>query len=159
MNIFYIDSDPIIAAQQLADKHVVKMCLESAQMLCTTHHTVNTPNIPYRCAHLNHPSTQWVRQSIQHYDWLLEHGKEICREYTRRYGKVHKTEAVLEWCTQNKPALRNFKFIEPPKCMDPKYKLKDTVESYRKFYNEEKVGEKKLTWDKAPHRKPDWIYL
>ena len=35
MNIFYVDSDPVIAAQQLVDKHVVKMPLETAQLLCS----------------------------------------------------------------------------------------------------------------------------
>jgi len=35
MNIFYLDKDPVKAAQYSCDKHVVKMILESAQMLCT----------------------------------------------------------------------------------------------------------------------------
>ena len=35
MNIFYVDRDPVKAAQMMCDKHIVKMILESAQMLCT----------------------------------------------------------------------------------------------------------------------------
>ena len=35
MNIFYLDKNPVVAAQMSCDKHVVKMILESAQMLCS----------------------------------------------------------------------------------------------------------------------------
>ena len=36
MNIFALDKDPVVAkAQMSCDKHIVKMILESAQMLCT----------------------------------------------------------------------------------------------------------------------------
>lgn len=38
MNIFVLDTCPVVAAQYLNDKHVVKMVLESAQILCTVHH-------------------------------------------------------------------------------------------------------------------------
>ena len=37
MNIFVLDNDPVIAAQTQCDKHVVKMIVESAQMLSTAH--------------------------------------------------------------------------------------------------------------------------
>ena len=35
MNIFAINENPIVAAQEQCDKHVVKMIVESAQMLST----------------------------------------------------------------------------------------------------------------------------
>ena len=35
MNIFYVDQDPVVAAQMMCDKHIIKMILESAQMLCS----------------------------------------------------------------------------------------------------------------------------
>lgn len=35
MNIFYLDGDVTKAAQYHCDKHVVKMVLETAQILCT----------------------------------------------------------------------------------------------------------------------------
>ena len=40
MNIFFLDKDPVISAQMMCNKHVVKMILETAQMICTTHHLV-----------------------------------------------------------------------------------------------------------------------
>ena len=80
MNIFYIHSDPTIAAKELVDDHVRKMQIESAQMLCTAfwHYGFEAP---YKKAHYNHPSTKWVRESIHHFDWLLVHGLEICDEF------------------------------------------------------------------------------
>ena len=65
MNIFYLDRDPYKAAEIQYNKHVVKMILESAQMLCTAHHHYDNGNwtVPYKKAHYNHPSTIWCRQN------------------------------------------------------------------------------------------------
>ena len=80
MNIFYVDADPKIAAHSLCDNHIRKMQIESAQMLCTTfwHYGFWAP---YKKAHYNHPSTKWVRESKANFNWLLEHGLEICKEF------------------------------------------------------------------------------
>ena len=37
MNLFYLDHDPVLAARWHVDKHIVKMPLESCQMLSTAH--------------------------------------------------------------------------------------------------------------------------
>ena len=90
MNIFYLDEDPKVAAIVQYNKHVVKMILESAQMLCTAHHELlNNPDVPYKPAHVNHPSTIWCRQNTRHYFWLYEHMLALGEEYTHRYGKIH----------------------------------------------------------------------
>ena len=73
MNIFYLDEDPEVAAIVQYNKHVVKMILESAQMLCTAHRYYDNDDVPYKTAHLNHPSTIWVRQNTKHYFWLYKH--------------------------------------------------------------------------------------
>ena len=65
MNIFYVNADPIVAAQELCDDHIRKMQIESAQMLCTAH-WANGGEAPYKRAHLNHPTTKWTREPIQH---------------------------------------------------------------------------------------------
>jgi len=156
MNIFYVHADPIVAAQQLADDHIRKMQIESAQMCCTAHWETGS-EAPYKRAHKNHPSTIWTRQSIQHYDWLVEHGLEICREFELRYGKLHATQKVLEWCRDNKPNLPDNGFVAPPKCMPEEFRVEDTIESYKKFYINDKVKVKQLDWKKIPSRKPNWI--
>jgi hypothetical protein len=156
MNIFYVHADPIIAAQQLADDHIRKMQIESAQMCCTTHWESGS-EAPYKRAHKNHPSTIWTRQSIQHYNWLVEHGLEICREFELRYGKLHATQKVLEWCKDNKPNIPDNGFVAPPKCMPEEFRVEDTIESYKNFYINDKVKVKQLDWKKIPSRKPTWV--
>ena len=91
MNIFYLHQDPVKAAQYQYNKHVVKMILESAQMLCTAHHCIDTEfaDVPYKIAHKNHPSTVWARRSANNYEWLYHHFVALSAEYKRRYGKDH----------------------------------------------------------------------
>ena len=101
MNIFYLDKDPVIAAQMSCDKHCVKMILESAQMLSTAHRVLDGDKYAddvglYKMAHKNHPSTIWVRSSSANYDWLWKHMRALMREYTHRYGKIHATERLNE---------------------------------------------------------------
>ena len=88
MNIFYLDKCPDKAARLQYNKHVVKMILESAQMLCTAHHCYGdkdqVENVPYKQAHLNHPSTIWARRSRATYMWLYEHMLALGHEYTHR---------------------------------------------------------------------------
>lgn len=155
MNIFYINSDPKIAAQQLADDHVRKMQIESAQM-CSVAHWENGSTAPYKKSHTNHPSTKWVRSSIQHYRWVIQHGLEVCVEFEKRYGKRHKTQDVLEWLRDNEPNIPDIEFTEPPLCMPDEFKQVDTIQAYRTFYVEDKVKIKKLKWNKI-NNKPEWI--
>ena len=41
MNIFYLNKDPKICAEQHCDKHVVKMIVEYAQLLSTAHRVID----------------------------------------------------------------------------------------------------------------------
>jgi len=155
MNIFYINENPTIAAQQLADDHIRKMQIESAQMCCTAHWETGG-EAPYKRAHKNHPSTIWVRQSIHHYRWLVKHGLEICNEFEKRYGKSHATKTVLQWLEQNEPILPDNGFIEPPQCMPEEFKKENTIEAYKNFYINDKIKIKKLDWKKL-NNKPEWV--
>ena len=74
MNIFYLNSDPERAAQLQYNKHVVKMILESAQLLCSAHIMLDSEiDVPYKLTHKNHPSAIWTRQSRSNYAWLYFH--------------------------------------------------------------------------------------
>jgi hypothetical protein len=135
MNIFKLDESPVVSAKYACDKHVVKMILESAQMLCAVH---PEGTAPYKRSFYNHPCTKWVRESARNYEWLLLHAYSLCEEYTRRYGKIHKTEAVIEWCDNNRPELPNTESTSQPTCMPDYCKTESVVESYRKYYINEK---------------------
>jgi hypothetical protein len=142
MNIFYLDSDPVKAAQAQYNKHVVKMILESAQMLCTAHHHYdNGHNVPYKKAHYNHPSTIWCRQNSRQYYWLFHHMLALGDEYTKRYKKTHlsitKCFDVLKDCPVGMPL--GGEFNEPPQCMPEQYKVPGcSVTAYWNYYEREK---------------------
>jgi hypothetical protein len=141
MNIFVLDENPIAAAKFACDKHVVKMILESAQLLCSVH---PEGTAPYKRTHYNHPCTKWTRESEHNYDWLISHAYALCLEYTKRYGKVHKSQQVIKWCDENRPKLPQCGPTPFAQAMPEQYKNDDIVEAYRAYY----LGEKKrfATW-------------
>ena len=78
MNIFVLDKSPIISAQMQCDKHIVKMPLETAQMLCSVWHRYGQGmNVPYKEAHKNHPCTLWAMETRSNYEWAFYLYREI----------------------------------------------------------------------------------
>ncbi len=152
MNIFVLDEDPEKCARYHADTHVIKMTLESAQMLCTAHQILgNDP--PYRKTHANHPCSKWVRESLENYRWLLRLGEELLTEYTYRYDKIHESTQVIAWCRNFLPQLPEIGVTNRPQAMDEKYKSSDPVYAYRKYYRKEKGDIAKWTGRDVP----DWF--
>ena len=151
MNIFVLDENPAIAATYACDKHVVKMILESAQMLCAVH---PEGTAPYKRSFYNHPCTKWVRESSDNYEWLIQHAHALCDEYTSRYGKEHKTREVIEWCDENRPELPEIGLTAFAQAMPDEYKSDDVFDSYQKYLINEKQHFAK--WEKDPSRKPTW---
>ena len=141
MNIFYLSHDPVKAAQVQYNKHVVKMILETAQLLCTAHHELGSIiNIPYKATHKNHPSAIWVRSSAEAYMWAYEHMLALGAEYTKRYGKEHLTIAKCRDLLYILPLnIPNVPFEQPPQCMPDQYKVDgDSVSAYWNYYENEK---------------------
>ncbi len=153
MNIFYVDKDPYIAAQSLCDKHVVKMILESAQMLSTAHNLLDDRKGPYKSTHINHPSSIWCRSSHPNYAWLLVHFSSLLQEYTYRYGKIHKCEQYLNFFSDYPIDLKGFISSPPPQCMPDEYKNPDTVTAYRNYYKHGKAHLLKYT----KRERPEWL--
>ena len=142
MNIFYLNSDPERAAQLQYNKHVVKMILESAQLLCSAHHMLDSEiDVPYKLTHKNHPSAVWVRQSRSNYAWLYFHMLALGNEYTKRYGKKHLTITKCEDVLSQVPGpIFNTGLTDMPQCMPDEYKVdNDSVAAYRNYYIAEKA--------------------
>ena len=146
MNIFYLDKCPVKAAKYQYNKHVVKMILESAQMLCTAHHVYGDPeqkaNVPYKQAHLNHPSTLWTRKNKRNYMWLYHHMMALGDEYTRRYGKIHLSITKCGDFLFKPPVyLKDALYGDPvdmPQDMPDEYKNDCSIQAYWNYY----IGEK-----------------
>lgn len=145
MNIFVLDLDPKLAAQQQIDKHVVKMVLETTQMLSTAHWLLGSTG-PYRATHAKHPCTIWTAQSLENYSWLAQHGIALAEEYTARYGKTHACESHLRRLAANPPSSFPMTGLQPfaiamnkeqyGSCVVPG----DAVTSYRNYYRAAKAG-------------------
>ena len=158
MNIFRVDNDPILSAQMLCDKHIVKMPLETAQMLCSVWHRYNLGHlVTYKEAYKNHPCTRWAGDSKENYRWLVKHGMELCREYTKRYGKIHKCQSLLVFFNHTRPAfILDDDETPQPQCMPDEYKVdNDVVLAYRNYY----VGAKSkiARWNKNRFM-PLWFF-
>ena len=178
INIFYVHADPIIAAQSMVDRHVVKMILETAQLLSTAHRVIdgveyegqsqsgrkakrwrlsgNADAIMYAATHINHPSAVWVRQNSANYAWLYDHLLALGREYTYRYGRTHLTIDKLKDILKDAPEqiTESKVMTKMPSCMDEQYIVSlDPVVNYRNYYNYGKVN--LLRWTERDP--PSWI--
>ena len=151
MNIFILDSDPAMAAAQQLDKHVVKMPLESAQMLCSALARHGCENTPYKPAFRNHPCTLWAGASRSNFNWLVKHGIALCEEYTARYGKRHKCQDVIEWASTQAQLIPVGQLTEFAQAMPDVYKDSCAVTAYRAYY----LGDKAriATWKR---NQPEW---
>ena len=181
MNIFYLDKNPVVAAEMSCDKHVTKMILESAQLLSTCHRvqdgteyfdkTANgrkikrwrhpNPNMDavlYKAGWVKHPSTEWLFESAYNYVWLYKHMMALNEEWKKRYGHKRDHLAIQKLGDLLKSPPINSKInkiatdIKPAM---PEYcKVNgDGVASYRKYYIMEK--QRFATW-KSPAKTPGW---
>lgn len=169
MNIFYLDRDPVKAAQMHVDKHCVKMILETAQLLSTAHRVLDgepiigksttgrnvkrwilsepRESVLYHATHINHPSAVWVRQSKNNYVWLYDLFAALLYEYTYRYGKTHKCTSMLDALAEIPYNLADTDFTEPTPAMPDQYKVPgNSVQSYHNYYNGEK--QRMFSWKK-----------
>jgi hypothetical protein len=177
MNIFALHPKPRKAARWHADRHVVKMILETAQLLYTAHWVLCYPALTekgcrallatlsappwmlgapkggYRPTHANHPCAVWARQTLGNYRWLVELGLELAREYTHRYGRIHACVVHLEWLEANEPwGIRRVPRRTPFACAMPEYIEGLTpVERYQEYYRKEKQHLLQYTRRHPPH--------
>jgi len=161
MNIFILDRDPYQAATQMCDKHVIKMIVESAQMLSTAHRVLDgrvtkRPSVSgkrvvnyyelndiretkvYRAAHVKHPCNIWIRQTTSNYFWLYNHFVALMAEYKLRFGKTHKCAELDETLSIPPYNLSEGDLTPYPQAMPDECKSDDVVLAYRKYYNEYK---------------------
>lgn len=186
MNLFLIDKNILECVVALCDKHCVKMILETCQVLYACWHVRSPlpdhdPTIaPYRKTHVNHPISIWVRHNESHYNWTCNYGLALCAEYTRRYGKIHKTQYHLErlqswgyppkvlpdvpikkktkeWVYARKGIPSEFEYF--PLCMDESSYTRvngeyHAVASYKNYY-QSKNDKIKMEWRHT--EKPTWF--
>ena len=162
MNIFVLDRSPRIAAESLCDVHVVKMILESAQLL-SAQDRLSGLDRGYEITHANHPCRLCLANRAN-YLWLSAHLGALLREYTRRYRRIHKTEALYRryWkrdfrCMSGGTFSRKLTF---PKCMPEECKvgnggIDDVVASYRNYYRWKQLSLRRFRY--TNRSAPEWL--
>lgn len=183
MNLFILDQDPVKAAQLQCDKHVVKMIVESAQMLSTAHrmldgHETRRPSksgktmskywklpderesVLYKAVHMHHPCTVWTMESIANYAWHFVHFRALSEEYEYRYNKQHNSwvllGSVLFYPPKNIPMEPLTEFKLAMKSNPECIALGDPVKAYRAFY-QTKQARFKMAWTNRDI--PSWFQV
>lgn len=151
MNIFILDYDQNKNVEYYVDKHIIKMILEYAQMLCTANRLLNI-NEGYKATYINHPCSIWTRESLSNWIYLKELAIKLNQEYKFRYNKNidHKSIDVIKSLTI--PSIQDKGLTQFKMAMPDCYKTSDIVTSYRNYYNGEK--RKLAKWTKR--NKPWW---
>ena len=153
MNIFLLDHDIERCAQYHCDQHVVKMILESVQLLCTALNKLNLET-PYKSTHSNHPCVLWVGESFANFLWLKDLAFFLTDEYRYRFDKQenHRSIDVLHAISGYRYARRG---LTPfAQAMPDEYKVPgDAVSAYRRFYIAEK--QRFARWTRRD--KPEWF--
>ncbi|MYE36326.1 MAG: hypothetical protein F4X24_02015 [Rhodobacteraceae bacterium] len=158
MNIFCLDSDPFLAAQFQCDKHVVKMVLESAQMLCSAHRLLESSTVQenfYKITHQKHPCTIWTMETSGNYQWHYQHFVGLCDEYRYRYDKTHLSDQKLRESLSIMPDNILKADLTPfPLALPDEYKTTCPIESYREYYKS-KSALFNMNWTRR--EVPDWF--
>ena len=158
MNIFYFYDDPQLSAQAQPDKMLVKMPLETAQMLCTAHRELDGDEYAdkvglYKRAYWNHPCTVWARETSGNYFWLFKHFVALSKEYTFRYGKTHASYDKLSKHLMKIPDnIKRGDISTLAQAMPDEYKHADPIVAYRRYVINEKHYAK---WEKG-RAIPNW---
>jgi len=160
MNIFYLDDDPEVAAAYHCDKHVVCMIKETVQMMSTAHRVLDGDEWAdsvglVKSTHINHPSTIWVRSSVDHYHWMLQLLHHLCDQKLKRFGTPHVYTALLHPLSVIPDNIDDAGFTQPPPCMPDEYKEHCSVQSYHNFY----VGAKSHFAKWAHTEMPAWYAM
>ncbi len=163
MNIFYTNECPIQTALDHNKVHQVKQILEFAQMLSTAHFVLDGTVTEYKPTHPQHPSSIWIRSSVEHYNWSVRCALHLCKLYTQSTGKIHATQRVLEQLSTPPRRIASAKFREPPVAAPDEFKAISIFQSatvaYQKYlcskYKEWQQRDKpiRVEWS---HRVPSW---
>tara|TARA_B110000902_G_scaffold255406_1_gene320718 strand:+ start:177 stop:734 length:558 start_codon:yes stop_codon:yes gene_type:complete len=180
MNIFLLNENPLLCAEQHCDKHVVKMVIEYAQLMSTAHRVLdgdlygdktkngraikrwrhsnnNMESTLYKASHVNHPDGIWVRSSSANYNYLYDLWLKLSKEYTHRYGRTHltqeKLEHLLKYAPKNIPFASEADVKGLPLAMPDDVKGESVVNSYRRYYNKYKIDFAKYT----NREEPTWL--
>jgi len=166
VNIFHLSNCPVESAQCLHDRHVVKMTLETAQLLSQAVRLapewrpyVKRDNL-YGITHQHHPSARWCRLTVPNLYWLAKHGMALADEYSHRFWRTHKSRAIIKYVLDIIPKLPerdSDDLTRFAQAMPLEYRNDDPVLGYRNYYVATKIHPDSA-WTARRADLPDWLF-
>jgi len=173
MNIFVLHTNPTTAARMYCDKHVPKMCVETAQMMASAlrrhgatdeQMPLTKAGTPYKGGYAHHPCTVWAGDSRDNFMWLARHAQRLLREYMQRFDRIHACHGPIDMMAcmdyiipegDLTPFGRAFDKTNPDHDEwydEDKY---TAVEAYRLYYHTKRFANGPPRWEKGTPA-PDW---
>lgn len=139
MNIFFVDSDPQLAASMLCLQHRAKMLTESVQILCTAAWKLG-PNFTkdyslWKPTHAHHPCVTWVENSSTARRWLVLHAYKLAalHDNKRPTNAINMLDRANELLRGLQPDIKLLPY--PPQCMPPEFQRPgNPVSAYQAYY-------------------------
>jgi hypothetical protein len=169
MNIFYLDKCPIKSAQWQINNHCSKMITETAQILSNAYTLEELKYAPKTAkgeirkhSYPHHPCSHWVKEGMDNFLWLVDHGMALYDEKVYRMGGDHFSIGFVSWCQDNPPELPSG-WTTPALAMGNYPEIIDyanPVESYRKFYvldKQENIAGKRMDFYTKRKRPEFWF--
>lgn len=175
MNLFILSLVHHICAESMFDKHISKMIIEAVQMLSTGKRILDPEDVEekdlkiYKLAHKNHPTTIWIRNSLENYIWTLLMVEAMHNEWKYRYGhppdKMHASYLIAITLAKNLPnksrfpekGLTPFALAMPKEYKPAEYNShEDAVDAYKRYYQ----SPEKQRFAKWKNRdRPEWYTI
>jgi len=160
MNIFVLDTNPVLAARMHCDKHVPKMCVEAAQMIASALRRwgatdedmpLTKKGTPYKGGYAHHPCTVWAGHCDDNFQWLSHHAKALCDEYYKRFGKRHACHDPINIMSDLDFIIAEGDLTPFALAMPDEYRDDDAVVAYQAYYHSKQFAK----WEKGTPA-PDW---
>lgn len=159
MQLFVLDKKPTLAVHYLVDCHVIKMCLETAQILSGVilrYRGELSAGMP-KPQNITHPVIRAIDTNAK-VSWVLSYFESLLEEYSNRFGKKHKYDnlsglyysffpvasKIAGNCNGLACVFTNFITNE-----------KDMIEAHRAYYKFKKSIIKR--WKYTNCKEPDWL--
>jgi hypothetical protein len=160
MQLFILDYEPCVSAQMMSDCHIIKMCLETAQILSSVRfnkgfeHNEIIPK-PYNT---KHPVITAI-DNQEKINWLLDYNRAIHSEYVYRFNKHHAYFKLIEFYEHLRD--NSIKYYDKSKLnfardfKDFTTTKTDLIESFREYYKMKKSIIKR--WKYTKRSEPEWM--
>ena len=160
MQLYVLDYNTQKSVEMLSNCHVIKMCLETSQILSSVRFNlgVDLNNLMPKPYNPNHPVIKAINNNHK-INWLLDYNRCLHNEYIYRFDKKHsyfKLIELYEDMRDNSINELNIDFLDFARDFkDFNTNKTDLVESFREYYKFKKSIIK--NWKYTKRKEPIWL--